>query len=186
MLRVRDYNLASSIECGQIFTYKKLNNAYLIVHGSDYLIVRQNGNKLKVKSSLPRKRVLSILGLDVNFNEVRKVLARERLTREALRFLPGLRILQQHAFSCVISYVCSINSSIPRIKLMISKLARKFGEEMEIEGLSFHAFPRPKELAKASVAELRRCGLGFRASYVKNVARAFVSGLKEALEKAEG
>ncbi|MDA4121416.1 MAG: hypothetical protein OK404_03305, partial [Thaumarchaeota archaeon] len=50
------------------------------------------------------------------------------------------------------------------------------GEPFEFEGEVGHEFPKPDVLASATIADLRVCGLGYRAAFLKHVARAVDQG----------
>ena len=90
---------------------------------------------------------------------------------------PGLRLLTQDPWECLISFVCSINCNIPSIKLKIENLSRKYGEPIETDlGERFHSFPTPVALSKAEKRDLLSCKLGFRWKYVRFIARQVRKG----------
>ena len=43
-------------------------------------------------------------------------------------FLPGVRVLRQEPWECLVSFICSSNNNIARITLMLDKLRAKFGK----------------------------------------------------------
>lgn len=51
-----------------------------------------------------------------------------------------------------------------------------FGKRIEFENSEFYTFPKPDDLAKASLKELRNCGLGFRAGSVLETAKCVENG----------
>jgi len=59
---------------------------------------------------------------------------------------------------------------------MVSTLAREYGDEIDFDGETYHAFPTPEQLATATEAELRELGLGYRAPYVVRTAEMVASG----------
>ncbi len=60
---------------------------------------------------------------------------------------------------------------------MTNSLVTKFGEHVEVNGLVYYDFPTPSTLAKASLEQIRRCGLSWRkAEYIKGIAEKVVNG----------
>ena len=60
---------------------------------------------------------------------------------------------------------------------MTNSLITKFGEHVEVNGLVYYDFPTPSTLAKASLEQIRRCGLSWRkAEYIKGIAEKVVNG----------
>src|SRR5437667_10322371 len=62
---------------------------------------------------------------------------------------------------------------MPKIELALARLTSRFGDPL---GEGVWGFPGPQRLAGASLADLRRCALGYRAPYVRGVARLVASG----------
>jgi N-glycosylase/DNA lyase len=85
---------------------------------------------------------------------------------------PGLRILRQPFGETLLGFVCSATKQIVQIKRMLELLALRHGRPVAtaIPG-SWHRLPDWEELALISEAQLRECGLGFRARHVAGIAR---------------
>ncbi len=81
--------------------------------------------------------------------------------QEALDAHPGLRVLRQDPWECLVTFVISQNNHQKRIQQNCVSLARAFGEPLT---KGFHSFPTPSELGTES--ELRKLGLGYRAPYI--------------------
>ena len=94
----------------------------------------------------------------------------------ALRLYPGMRILRQEPWECLISFICSANSNIPRISANVEDMASSFGRPISFDGIERSAFPTPERLAEAGEQRLRELRLGFRAKYVAAVARIVADG----------
>ena len=99
----------------------------------------------------------------------------ERLAA-AVRRHWGLRILRQDPWECLIAFICSQNSNIPRIAGMQETLANTLGGTASLGALTRRAFPTPDALAAAGEARLRELGLGYRARYVAGTAEAVAAG----------
>ncbi len=89
---------------------------------------------------------------------------------------PGLRLLRQDPWECLVSFICSANNNIRRIGGNVEDMSRSFGRPVGIEDRHRHTFPTPEELADAGEHRLRELGLGFRAKYVAAAARRVAGG----------
>ena len=83
-----------------------------------------------------------------------------------MRGMRGLRIVKMDEWECLVSFMLATYANIPRISKMIETLSTRFGERIADDT---SAFPNIARLRKASDQELRRCGLGYRAEYVRAV-----------------
>jgi N-glycosylase/DNA lyase len=85
---------------------------------------------------------------------------------------PGLRILRQPFGETLLGFVCSATKQIVQIKRMLELLATRHGRPVAPgRPTSWHRLPTWEELALVSEADLRACGLGFRARHVAGIAR---------------
>lgn len=89
---------------------------------------------------------------------------------------PGLRLLRQEPWECLVAYICSANSNIKRIHQVMENMAAAGGAPIDLQGVRRYAFPEPARLADLGEAELRRLGLGFRAPYVARAAGEVAAG----------
>ena len=94
----------------------------------------------------------------------------------------GIRILNQDLWECIISFIISANNNIPRIKKIIERLSKNYGEKIEWNSNNYYTFPSPEKLAKASVQDLREMGLGFRDVRVFNTTNMILNKIVD-LEK---
>lgn len=93
--------------------------------------------------------------------------------------LPGLRVLRQPPFECLVSFICSSNNNIARISGMLERLRAAFGAPLGTvpgAGAPFFAFPTPEALAAAPEGALRGLGMGYRAAYLRGAAEAILEG----------
>ncbi len=88
----------------------------------------------------------------------------------------GMRILNQPPWETLCAFVISANNNITRIGSIIAKLSERFGARRCIAGQTVYAFPQPEALLGAGEAELRTCGLGYRAPYLIGCARRVTDG----------
>ncbi len=86
----------------------------------------------------------------------------------AIEYGRVIRILKQNLWETTISFIISQRKNIPAIRRCVEMLCDAYGPETE-NGI--HAFPSPEALAGASPEDLKKCSLGYRASYVYMSAR---------------
>nr|MDQ5860409.1 DNA repair protein [Thermoproteota archaeon] len=67
-------------------------------------------------------------------------------------------------------------TNIPMIRRMLYNMTRKFGKHTKVDGIDFFTFPSAADINRASVDELRGCGLGYRTKAIKAAAYAIASG----------
>ena len=105
----------------------------------------------------------------------RAIGADERIGAAIARY-QGMRILRQHPWECLASFICSANSNIPRIAANVQDISTHFGRAIEVDSRVWHCFPTAAKLAEAGEERLRRLGLGFRAKYLAPAARMVADG----------
>jgi len=89
--------------------------------------------------------------------------------RAIAHHIPGVRIVDQDPFECLISFICSSNNNIPRITKMLAALRQEYGEPLvRFGGDTLYSFPSAETLrSRATDDDLRnKCGLGYRAKYI--------------------
>jgi len=121
-------------------------------------------------------RLRHYLGLDEPLVAIESELAKDRLLRSILPHTSGIALLRQDPWECLISFIISAFNNIPKIELSLDRLTRRFGDAVAGGAWSF---PEPARLAGASLGDLRQCALGYRAPYVREVARLMASGQSE-------
>eukprot|EP00980_Cylindrotheca_fusiformis_P029368 scaffold23456_cov144-Cylindrotheca_fusiformis.AAC.2 len=95
-------------------------------------------------------------------------MADDRLATIA-KCIPGVRIVEQDPFECLISFICSSNNNIPRITKMVNAIRANYGEPLiTISDETLYSFPSLDQLlAQANDADFRtKCGLGYRSKYI--------------------
>jgi len=173
-IKAEDFDLEETLTCGQTFCWHRTEGE-LYGEGKDRfytfrdnkpLIVEQEGDKLHVETDLSEEEVRKALGLHHDLENIFRELPEDPRLEKSREELWGLRVIQDEFFPCLISYLCSPQMRIPRIKKMHNEIARNYGETREIDGEELLRFPTQKELAEASEEELRELGIGYRAKYI--------------------
>lgn len=171
------FDLEQTAECGQAFRWTREGENYYCVIGDRVLRIRQSPGTLHVSvhpdpGYFPTLELVGdIFRFDDNVSEILSEISEDLIIRESIRSHYGLRLIRQDPWECLISYLCSINSNIPRIKGDVERLSASYGHPIDFDGRRFHTFPTVDALANADEEQLRSMRLGFRAKYVLGAAR---------------
>ena len=164
-------NLDYTINSGQVFLWKKIKKKWYGINGNDILVLEDTK---KLKENM--KNVDYFFRLDDDFEKIAYELKKDIFVRNALEMFPGLRLVRQDPFQCYISFIVSSNSNIPNIKSRLENLCKMFGMKKIVDGEEFSLFPDPSELANASITDIKKCGLGYRAKAVKSASLSVLNG----------
>ncbi|MFB0522997.1 MAG: DNA-3-methyladenine glycosylase [Candidatus Bathyarchaeia archaeon] len=173
------FDLEHTLGCGQVFRWKKSDGWWYGIVGKKVIKVRQIGEKLEFQIFPPdcsTDFIENYFRLDDDLLLIISKIDKDQHIRKAIQHSPGLRIIRQEPWECLISYVCGTYKNIPAIKNMIHNLAKKFGEKIRVDHHNFYTFPKPRDLAGASLEELKKCKLGYRTQYVLNTSRIIQKG----------
>ena len=163
-------NVENSINSGQVFLWKKNGNYWDGINGQDVLRLDKNGI---IKSYQNLK--IDFFRKNDSLDNIIKSISKDKTVRIAVKKYLGLRILKQDPFQCLISFIISSNSNIQKIKTNLENISKKFGTKIKFENQEFFLFPKPRELSKASINEIRSCGVGYRAKFIKDAANMIFS-----------
>ena len=207
-------DLEASLLGGQAHRWKRASHPEL-VEGEWYsgvlrgvlVLIRQHGQEIEFLSSPfdPQAMIPTIrdhLRLDDDLKAIQAEITADPNVAVQVECYPGLRVLRQEPWECLIAYILSANSNIETIHRNMERLSNEFGEPLalpnpdspspatervafnspsplrvrvkgvEDETITRHTFPKPIDLAEAGETELRRLRLGFRAPYVHQAAIA--------------
>ena len=162
-------NVENSINSGQVFLWRKNGNYWYGINGQDILKISNSGSiksYQNIKTDFFRKRD--------NIEKIIKSISKDSITKKAVKQYAGLRILEQDPFQCLISFITSSNSNIQKIKSSLEKMSKKFGIKVKFDNQEFFLFPKPEKLANVSINEIKNCGVGYRARFIKEAANRTV------------
>lgn len=168
------FHLNHTLDSGQVFRWHKNGSVWEGIVNCDFIRVSQD--KL-LHFNCDENFLYHYFRLDDDLDKILSSIDKDKTIHAAITALYGLRLIRQDPWECLISFICSSFNNVPRIKLIVENLCREFGRKFE----HGYAFPTPESLAKASLKQLRRCGLGYRDKYVVETAQIVTSGLS--LEK---
>lgn len=143
----------------------------------DVVRVRQIDGDLQWEASFDAAPTLRRrLRLDDELDAIRAATPSEPVIEAAFDRYWGMRVVRDPPVETLFSFICSAQMRVARIFAMQQALAREFGETVEFDGETYHAYPTAHVLASATEAELRDLGLGYRAPYVQRTATMIADG----------
>ena len=163
-------NVENSINSGQVFLWKKNKDYWYGVNGTNILKI----DKKAEIESFQNSKVDFFRETD-DMTKIIKSISKDKIVKDAVKKFQGMRILRQDPFQCLISFIVSSNSNIPKIKFCLENITKKFGKKVLWEGLEFYLFPKPQKLAKASLADIKSCGVGYRDSFIIQASKMIAS-----------
>ncbi len=170
-------DLEASLLGGQAHRWKRQNDWFSGVLWGNLIHIRQRECTIEFQSApaLPDDLVAGIrryLRLDDDLASIYDYITGDANVAAQVQRYPGLRVLRQEPWECLVAYICSANSNIETIHLNMERLSDTFGRPVSLDGFTRHTFPTPVDLAEAGEMELRNLKLGFRAPYVHQAALA--------------
>ncbi|MFB6191313.1 MAG: DNA-3-methyladenine glycosylase [Candidatus Nanohaloarchaea archaeon] len=178
------FDLELTMTCGQTFCWHRMDGElygsgpgkFYTFRKGEPLIVEQEEDTVFARTELSRAEVEKALGLHHDLDSIFSTFPRDERIEKAREELYGLRIVRDEFFPCLISYLCSPQMRIPRIKQMHNDIAREYGETVDVDGRELLRFPTPGELSRATEEELRDLGVGYRAPYIVRSTEMFRNG----------
>ena len=154
-------------ECGQCFRWNiQDDGSYTGVIKNGIINVKKDGKNIiftgKCDKDL-KEIVTYYFDLNRNYEEIKEQLSNiDKYLRTSIEYGSGIRILNQDLWETIISFIISANNNIPRIKGIIERLSKKYGNEIEWNGVKYYTFPNANQLKDVSIQDFRNLGLGFR------------------------
>lgn len=167
------FNLKYTLECGQCFRWKAINeNEYIGVIYDRVIRIKQDENNLFVWSNKKenlKQVVMRYFDLEKDYELLEKRIAKiDNNIARSLEYSSGIRILNQPLFETIISYIISANNNIKRISRSVNSISKRFGKQVEFEGEKYYLFPTLEEMKSVTMDDLLSDGTGFRARYIKH------------------
>ncbi len=154
-------------ECGQCFRWNKQEDgSYTGIFKQNVVNVKKADNKIIFRGICKeniKDECIKYFDLNTNYDNIKSKLSNvDNYLKTSIEYGEGIRILNQDLWETLISFIISANNNIPRIKGIIERISKSYGEKIVWDKAEYYKFPTPQELSKASVEDLRNIGLGFR------------------------
>lgn len=168
---LEEFNITHILECGQVFRYKKIDDGYFVISGSNCAKIIQKTNSCEIICS-DVDYFVNYFDLDTNYTEIKQKLSSFPELKPMLEYGYGLRILKQNPTEMIISFIISANNNIKRIQKAVNEISENFGKLCEFDGIKYYSFPTLNQLKIATEEDFNNFGTGYRAKYL-------VSAVKE-------
>ena len=197
-ITAKDFDLARTLDSGQVFHWEKIGNAFwgtiaelplCVEQQDDTLNIRAGGRELDGLKPSSSKRgrnvgarqdlerlVAYYFALDHPLSQICAAFPRDPAMRAARDFCRGLRIIRQPRWECLATFITSSMKQVAHIRQISHTLRKRYGERRQVLDREVHAFPSPARIAGLTEQELRRCALGYRAKNLLATARLVASG----------
>ena len=164
---VDSFELKDIFECGQCFRWNKQEDgSYEGVFGENVANVKKEGKDVIIKGIFKeniQKTVEEYFDLKRDYNQIKQSLSKiDENMKTSIKYGSGIRILNQDLWETIISFIISANNNIPRIKGIIERLSKKYGDKITWNNKEYYTFPTVEELKDVTIEEYRKLGLGFR------------------------
>ena len=198
---IGDYHLADTFECGQAFRFDPYEDGYKGFiekqlchitlkdkHGSTVpSSVGLEGATMEVRffhtapTAELAQKAGQFLALDTDYTALKKQFAENETMAEAIKFAPGIRVLNQDFFETLITFIISQNNNIPRIKQLCDRISQRYGTKVG----DTYAFPTAEQMADITEEDYKEMKFGFRAKYLADaVAKVLDGTIDEATVKS--
>lgn len=178
---VSDFVPELIFECGQCFRWEARPDAYVGVAHGRAARVRVAGESIFISGGIREfeKVWRGYFDLDRDYAAIRKAVSIDGYMASAVSYGAGIRILRQDKWEALCSFIISQCNNIGRIKGIISKLCRLFGDEIEFEGEAMYTFPTADRIAGLNAEKLAPLRCGYRDEYILSAARRVASGISD-------
>lgn len=155
------FNIDHILLCGQVFSFKKLSDAYLVLSKDKSAYVHTYSDRVEIVTDY-LEYFINYFDLQIDYNDIKSKLSKYEFLQEPIEFGYGIRILNQDIFETIISFIVSQNNNIKRIQKILFAIRENYGKKIG----DYYAFPTVSELSKATEEDLKKIGLGYRAKYI--------------------
>lgn len=169
-----NFNLDSTVTCGQIFRYYKLeDNSYDIILKDRVINVYKKDNYIIASSNNEDDLeivVKNYFDLDNDYENINKyLLEKDSLLKDAIMFSCGLMMIRQDPFETLIEYIISANNGVPNITSALNNIAKRYGKKVLFNKKEYYLFPGYKDLKDVTKEDFRECKVGFRDKYLESI-----------------
>lgn len=184
LLPVSDYDLAATLDSGQVFRWRKIEESWQGVIGKQFVCLTQTPQGIHATTPAPVESwdwLRQFLQTGIDLAAVVKTFPDDEPMRRAVASCRGLRLLRQGPWECLASFMLSATKQIVQIRQIVARLCECHGEPLNgTHGMTPPAipncFPTPQRLAAATEKEMRECKMGFRAPNLLAAARQIADG----------
>jgi N-glycosylase/DNA lyase len=170
-----DFNLARTLDSGQVFHWEKCGDGYTGTIGSNGVHVEQRRNRLFFAGTTAEV-IENYFALDHPLAEICRSFPNDPAMCAARDFCEGLRIMRQPRWECLATFITSSMKQVAHIRQISQTLRKRYGKRQRVFDFEVHTFPPSSRIAELTEQDLRACALGYRAKNLLATARLIGSG----------
>lgn len=174
-LEAPDFDLARTLDSGQVFHWEKCDDGYAGTIGAEGVYVEQRRNRLFFTGTTAEV-IGDYFALDHPLAEICRSFPTDPGMRAASDFCRGLRIMRQPRWECLATFITSSMKQVAHIRQISQTLRARYGKRQRVIACEANSFPTPARIAKLTEPDLRACALGYRAKNLLATARLVGSG----------
>ncbi len=154
-------------ECGQCFRWNlQEDGSYLGVFGENVLQIKKEKESIIMEGLCKhdiKETIEKYFDLKRDYKQIKERLAKiDKNMAISIQYGQGIRLLNQDLWETILSFIISANNNIPRIKGIIERLSKTYGNRITWRGKNYYTFPTAEQLKDVTIKEFRNLGLGFR------------------------
>ncbi len=133
LLHVRDYDLAATLESGQVFRWQPVGGAWHGVVGKQIVRLTQTPAGIHAETAAPVENwdwLRRFLQTEIDYPAVLRTFPDDEPMRRAVAACRGLRLLRQEPWECLASFILSSTKQIVQIRQIVARLCERFGEPL--------------------------------------------------------
>ena len=161
-------DLDNTLFSGQAFRwYKKgdwyygyINNVFIRLRKKNNFIEYENSQKIIFESEIK-----NYFDLDNDYSNIFLEL-NDKNASLAFQSYDGMKVLNQDPWECLISFIISAWSNVPKISKSINELCLELGDKQVVGSETGYTFPSPNIISNVNENYLRKFALGYRSKYV--------------------
>jgi N-glycosylase/DNA lyase len=169
----KQLNLKNTLMNGQCFNWKEVQNNYVGIVDGNVILMRDIVGSVEYNFLHKREEDIqeegflnSYFQMDVEIDKIVKEVNLPCELKEIVERITGVRIIKQDVFECIMSFICSSNNNIDRIRKMLESFRILYGKLLlsHKDYGEFYSFP---DLSSAVEEQtLRDKSFGYRAKYI--------------------
>lgn len=144
LLPVRDYDLSSTLDSGQVFRWEKQGESWTGIVGRHLVQLTQTRAGVRAETAAPVadwRFLHEFLQAQVDLASILKTFPDDEPLRMAVAACHGLRVLRQEPWECLASFILSSTKQIVQIRQIVSLLCERFGEPLNEAGWAVFSPP---------------------------------------------
>ncbi len=181
LINQESFELKHIFDCGQCFRWNEENNkSYTGVFKGNILNVKKENDTIIFKGIVKgniKEVVEDYFDLKRDYSKIKNELSKiDSNLKTSVEYGNGIRILNQDLIETILSFIISANNNIPRIKGIIERICKSYGDKITWNEKTYYTFPSLERLKDVSVEEYRNLGLGFRDKRIYDTVHMLLEG----------